>query len=193
MQWLGYTCDNEFIVTIAGSAIELTTADGVIIDESEVILKRGVTYRFTVLENEEDLGLCVRIPVDDEISVSRRLYGTSSSSSSSSEPQYEVVCAMKGPLIIPVTNSFGSEVHLTIEDDEDNYISFAVEDASTEGGKGLTDGVLLGIIFGGISVALLICFIFIKRNQYKKTFESKECVLSNNVPDSEMSSSSGES
>lgn len=193
MQWLGYTCDNEFIVTIAGSAVELTTADGVITDELEVILKRGVTYRFTVLENEDDLGLCVRIPVDDEISVSRRLYGTSSSTSSSSAPQYEEVCATKGPLIIPVSNSFGSEVHLTIEGDEENYISLAVEDDSTEGGRGSTDGAILGIIVGGISAVLFICFIFIKRNQYSKTIESKESVLSNNVPDSEMSSSSGDS
>ena len=72
VQWSGYTCDNEFLITQVAdqSGFQLQTANGIIVDPVSFVLKSGVTYRFTVLG-------------DSEVCFANR-------------------CASRGPIIIPV-------------------------------------------------------------------------------------------
>jgi len=48
VQWRGFTCDNHFVVDTAGGVVALFAADGSPLDPAEVVLRYGVTYRFTV-------------------------------------------------------------------------------------------------------------------------------------------------
>ena len=49
VHWRGYTCDNEFVVRRPNTDfVSLELTDSTVVDPRSVVLRRGVTYRFTI-------------------------------------------------------------------------------------------------------------------------------------------------
>lgn len=95
VQWLGYTCDNEFIVAVSegDGQLILSDAQGSVIDPSSLYLRSGVTYRFTVRGN---IPVCIR----DSNLVAISFDGNDSG------------CAMNGPLLVPVPDELPTPLRL---------------------------------------------------------------------------------
>jgi len=90
VQWNGFTCDNEFIVVLNSlGQVEIRKPNNTVIDPTEILLRKGVTYRFTI---RGDLLACA---ADGAISIG---------------------CATRGPLFVSVTDETSYKVYLQIED-----------------------------------------------------------------------------
>lgn len=93
VQWNGYTCDNEYLLTeIGGTKVSLQKSDGTLLSSTEsswsfsrkssmssLVLSENVTYRFTVRGNME---VCARAVA------AKNMIGTT------------VLCARDGPLLL---------------------------------------------------------------------------------------------
>ena len=178
VQWLGYTCDNEFFVVIemdvmlgGGTTVAITVqqiiqANGTetltsVVDPSSIVLRRGVTYRFTVLENDANLGLCI-MDMEEDAAVS---------------------CATKGPLFVSYNDDDGEEdsslpleeIVLFVEGNEAVSVTLTVEqakeDSDEHGGDGgesssLSIGMIIGIVVGCVTILLsLFVLMMIRRRR----------------------------
>jgi len=76
VQWEGYTCDNEFVLDSDSGSMVRT--NGEVVMEDDLLLKYGVTYRFTVVG---DRTLCAYDGVNDS------------------------VCAKSGPLLVTIEDT----------------------------------------------------------------------------------------
>ncbi len=158
VQWLGYLCDNEFVVSITkDSVIKIATVEGLKVESDDFLLRRDVTYRFTVLENEQNIGLCT-----SESSGVTRL---------TRQQSLQTKCATKGPLMLSVTNSSPSEITLFVEGNEEASFTLFVEDVNSK--RLLFSGIVIAAIVVGCllvaSTALLTALFVIKK---KKTSNS---------------------
>jgi hypothetical protein len=128
VQWRGYVCDNEFFISQVEGMVKFQTANGDDVDPSSVLLKNGVTYRFTVLG---DITVCI------------------SRNSDGSE------CASKGPLIMAVNEMLPQDVTFTV--DGSTSFSLAVEGEAQEAKTGLSSGAIAGIVIASIvGIALAV-------------------------------------
>jgi len=96
IQWLGYTCDNEFLV-YSDDVLELRSPQKANLNESDVVLKRGVTYRFTIRGSNE---VCLK----------------DGSSSAMALPGNPSGCATSGPLLVSIDDAFPSTIRLSTSD-----------------------------------------------------------------------------
>jgi hypothetical protein len=114
VQWLGYVCDNEFVVKADSGALMLETTEGDAVDPSTVTLKQGVTYRFSVEAN------------------STFVYAYGSADLSAPPLQLagnDCGCASNGPLLITIDNSLSGLSELLLRSDipKSPTLSLAVE------------------------------------------------------------------
>lgn len=160
VQWLGYTCNNEFLVSIRNEMmVELTTTDGTVVDPATISLQRGVTYRFTVLGNGMELGLCSSFLEDIS---SRRLQGKNS--------PLTTQCAKKGPLFLYISDQTSSKINLYIEGDQNPAVVLSVDvhwKGEDEEGKGLSGGAIAGIVVAVVAV-LGVAVMFVSSYSKKK-------------------------
>jgi len=99
IQWRGYTCDNEYRVVVRNEKVQIITTEGTIVEPELIKLKKDVTYRFTVLgDNEHEV--CA-IASSDNISV---VYNDPALrlGRSNAEEDLTTVCIDKGPLLIHI-------------------------------------------------------------------------------------------
>ena len=170
VQWLGYTCDNEFqIVASADSDLpyELQLLDGSRINANELVLKPGVTYKFSMMVPDEEICLSTLVPSsyvpnlmqdgreDTNIaSVTRSRYGDGGSEQSE-EVLVSLGCATNEAVelttgIVPLT---GPQIFVNILGDEvfslgtENY-STASSSSSLLRGRYFWMGSLICSIFG---------------------------------------------
>lgn len=132
VQWLGYVCDNEFVVLRSDTKLALQDTEGQPIDHSSLTLSPGVTYRFNI--RGEALTVCA---------------GDCAESSNAT-------CASMGPLF--VTPDDGEVVTLRAVGDGS---SIALKTASGEKDDGLKRGVLVGIIVGSSIAFLILCLAMV--------------------------------
>jgi len=180
VQWLGYLCNNEFIISIEDLAIQITTADGTKVESNDILLKRDVTYRFTILENEENVGLCTSVP-SEASSPSRRLYGSSGSMSSD---LLQTKCATKGPLMISVTSSFPSKIVMFVEGNEGASFTVLVEHENSKRWWIIITASAVGFLL----VVLAALFLIRKKMTSKSYTNTKD----ENSQDDSSTGSSGE-
>jgi hypothetical protein len=106
--WLGYTCNNEYYITIFSNnnnnnTIRIThpSNNSLPLKPSTVILKRNVTYRFIVqilspTNNDKTMKLCTSTTTDPK--------------TTSTDSSVEVVtCASNGPLLVSIPTCFPNE------------------------------------------------------------------------------------
>jgi len=148
VQWLGYVCDNEFIVLRDDTGFVIQNTQEEIIEPLDIVLNPQVTYRFTV--RGESLTLCVE-----------------AAGGSAAEN-----CASRGPLF--VNASLGELVRL--RDQDGNIIEFKTEatskdteTASNIGASDSSDGPNTGLIAGvtvaaAVVVAAALIFLLRKRS-----------------------------
>uniref|UniRef100_A0A7S3V7X4 SMP-30/Gluconolactonase/LRE-like region domain-containing protein n=1 Tax=Chaetoceros debilis TaxID=122233 RepID=A0A7S3V7X4_9STRA len=139
VQWLGYTCDNEFLVSITNEKnVELSRADGSAVDPNTLILKYGVTYRFTVLENSMGVGLC---------------------------SSFAEICAKKGPLFVSTNDRTVQQMSFNFEGKDDAALSIAMDfkisqirgDSKKNGmNKGAMIGTVVAVVTGVFVVAIVV-------------------------------------
>lgn len=158
MQWLGYICDNEFLVveSASGSGIELQAPDGTPVDMETLALRPGVTYRFTV---KVDIPVCLFTKNErgqDPLMLQEKESG----------------CAQRGPLFYPVppgTDQQPSNVFLGTT--PETAVSLPVESFNSEPpvekGSGPNLGAIVGPILAGCALVCLSVFIFYRRGRRK--------------------------
>ncbi len=140
VQWLGYTCDNEFFISIDEElSIELFLANGTIVDPSTILLKRYVTYRFTVLDN---LALCTVVQ---------------------DGPAGNTHCASMGPLLVSINDSFPLELNMFVQGREDVTLALRVEEEKKEEKKEANSIVIVVASLGAVGAALVIAILVRKR------------------------------
>ena len=121
VQWNGYTCDNEFQIVsnskagLPGSYL-LQTMDGTTLDASELVLKHGITYKFSMMVADEEICMTTLLPSlssgteleRDSLedlnvgAMSRsRLYGDNRNQGS----EVSLGCATNGPVVWTTGNS----------------------------------------------------------------------------------------
>lgn len=120
IQWLGYVCDNEFLVVldeVSGELI-LQTTNQTRIDPADLVLREGVTYRFTV---KSDVEICMV----NRVGSTTRAVGV---------PGNDSGCASNGPLLIPMVggemrdtvilqhSKFGTKMELMLHTEASNTI-----------------------------------------------------------------------
>merc|ERR1712157_311693 len=93
VQWVGYTCDNEFAIKQNNEDYELLDMNGNSIDPDSLLLKPGTTYRFTV---SDDIPICLSFV----------MYG----SDSSRFRQNSELCASNGPLMLSHIDNSANQV-----------------------------------------------------------------------------------
>lgn len=115
VQWLGYVCDNEFLVMKDDSTgeVQLTYPDKQVVDLDSIALKSGVTYRFTI---RGDLTVCVH---DSPTVGSDPIPATGNESG----------CASRGPLLVTVTGTAVSRIadRLHLHTGDGQVLSLTVE------------------------------------------------------------------
>merc|ERR1712176_1179106 len=90
VQWLGYVCDNEFLVEQDDEgAIVIMTTNGTIIDPAGLLLATDVMYRFTMLG---DHTLCASTPDNPNL-----------------------VCGSKGPLLLSVDDLSTTSLRFSVD------------------------------------------------------------------------------
>ena len=167
VQWLGYMCDNEYLISIDNDlTVGIMDANNTQIDSEDVELKRGVTYRFSILENEKGLGLCASVPL--ESASRRRLYGIGGTDDSPAPSQ--TMCANKGPLLISVNDMFPSEISFFVEggeSDEDYKLILSIADDVSKK-KSLSGGAISIIVIGSVMLLIAVS-LFIKKKMSAKS------------------------
>jgi len=93
VQWVGYTCDNEYAIKQNNEDYELLDMNGNSIDPDSLLLKPGTTYRFTV---SDDIPICLSFV----------MYG----SDSSRFRQNSELCASNGPLMLTHIDNSANQV-----------------------------------------------------------------------------------
>ena len=141
VQWRGFTCDNEFVLSLTKEKeIKVASADGTEVEPSSIRLKKGMTYRFTVIEN--DVQICTSIPKELGSKAARRLYG-----SEEDKVVSETVCASSGPLLIPIDSNTKSEVSFFVANDPEIVFLLSVEEKKP--------WTLIGLSIGGASAFVI--------------------------------------
>ena len=140
VQWNGYICDNEYYI-VSQPTFKVRDANGTDVDPASIILRAGVTYRFTVVD---DIAVCM---------------GEIGSSST--------ICASKGPLLLTVNDELiRAQNNVTVSVGGVAVYDFAVaatEYESTTRLEGLSMGAIVGIvaaacvmIAAGVGIFLLV-------------------------------------
>lgn len=121
VQWDGYLCDNEFVVKSDSTSgnLMLETTEGTPVNPVVVVLKRGVTYRFTiegdttVSVNMNDVAGAPPLPL----------------------PGNACGCASNGPLLVTIDESFAGVTQLFLKSEVSNSaaVPLAVESSSDTG------------------------------------------------------------
>jgi hypothetical protein len=144
VQWQGYTCDNEFQVIISDDGIGFQDTEGNEVMVDEIVLRKDVIYRFTVLANDKDLGLCA-------------LLGDTS------------LCAKEGPLIVPIEKSF-TELELFVEGKPMTSLILDVD----EGNKTSTGIIIAIVVPIAVLVIAAGYFVVRRKGNNNKAFSRPE-------------------
>ena len=149
VQWKGFTCDNEFVLSFTErKEITMSFADGTKVD-STFKLKKGITYRFTVTENDKQI--CTDIPKKINSNSSRRLYGNEGD-----KVVFETVCASSGPLLVPIDGYTISAVTFFVASDPEIVFTLSVEKNRP--------WAVIGISIGAASAILIaLTFVIVKK------------------------------
>merc|ERR1712127_132477 len=110
VQWRGYICDNEFQIvanpdTSLPGGYLLQTMNGTTLDASELVLKPGVTYKFSMHVPDEEICLSTLLPAEADQEDSREDLKVGSYSRSrygDNDGRGSVVtlgCATNGPVV----------------------------------------------------------------------------------------------
>jgi len=139
VQWNGYVCDNEFLVQMNdGGLFELQDSNETTLDPNMLELKRGVTYRFTVL---------------GEATMCATLSGYSSA----------LGCAKKGPLLLTVIDEMANSVAFTFDGGRNStfelLVNGSVMGTTDPSHSGLSTGVIVGIVIGSILFLVIIALV----------------------------------
>lgn len=100
VQWLGYTCDNEFLVS-TDDGLSITDTNGNLLDFTSILLNQGVTYRFIVVG---DSPFCVSLL--DQVSLN---------------------CVSRGPLVLNVDENFPETVRFLVNGEDELRDAFDVD------------------------------------------------------------------
>lgn len=170
VQWLGYVCDNEFIVLRDDTGLIIENTQGEIREPFEIVLDPQVTYRFTV--RGESLTLCVETA--DEIAAEK--------------------CASRGPLF--VNAGLGEMVRLRDQDGNSLELQTGAMSKDSEttsdvgGASDSSDGPNTGLI-AGVTIAaafvVAVALIFLLRKHSTSTGE-KQSVNSSAIENSSQGS-----
>ena len=138
VQWQGYVCDNEFHVAAVDGETRLQSANGTNIDSSSLLLKQGVTYRFTVFD---DIYACLSKTTGEALALDGNPSG----------------CASNGPLLLNVDENTLQKVVLTLQGA--TAFELMVENGREEDipveDKSLSIGALAGIFAAGLAALLV--------------------------------------
>lgn len=118
VQWVGYTCGNEYVIQ-TGENAQIQTANGTLVDPSEVVLKDQVTYRFTVVG---DGTVCAQ--------------------------RTKEVCASKGPLLVAIHNEGQNEISFTIDGKEAFQLAVETVPKSKKLSGGALAGIVIASLVG---------------------------------------------
>jgi DNA-binding beta-propeller fold protein YncE len=162
VQWQGYVCDNEFLVVFDDQSGELMlqTPEKNPIDPVDIVLKDGVTYRFTVKSNME---VCV---VNGNGSAFGNIPGNDSG------------CASRGPLLIPIAISemkdsiilqhsqTGTRMELMLDSEGSNAdpINEATE-GDSKNSSTASVGLIVGVSIAVAAVLLAALFVVVVRRR----------------------------
>jgi hypothetical protein len=130
IQWQGYTCDNEFFVVMVSddspslNTVILESPRGTKVDPASILLRQGVTYRFTVLEGVNEVCILSSDSVADGVGII-------------------VGCATKGPLILTIDEFLPhTVVVLTVKGE--TVFELAVQKAAPSNNNGVPGGAIGG-------------------------------------------------
>jgi len=180
VQWLGYTCDNEFkIVADSESGLPgkylLQRMDGTTVDANDMVLKAGITYKFHMMVPDEEIclttvmsssvpdGFVVRDSREDLKvgSSSRSRYGDGSRDGDLGNRNRVVPlgCATNGPLVYPSgTELTGPQIYVNVLGDtvfelsKENVLSSVYSSPSPSRGL-YWAGSFLGCLMGLLFLA----------------------------------------
>lgn len=172
VQWVGYTCDNEFQVvkstdeTLPGR-YSLQLMDGTEVNASDLTLKPGITYKFSMMVEDEEICLSTMVSSSDDAglqrdsredlkigSVSRSRYGDGRGRALD-ESMLTLGCATNGPLVwttgdLPLT---GPQIFVNVLGDP--VFSLAMErysqpqdEFSSASRRNILSGIMFCAIFG---------------------------------------------
>jgi len=173
IQWLGYVCDNEYIVVQKGSSLVIQNSQEVVFDPSEILLDADTTYRFTI--RGESLTVCAYTSGEESAN-----------------------CASNGPLFVN-GESIGESVRL--RDQDGNEIELQAlstgrgvgDETSNAGASAGGDETNVAMI-AGVTVAAVIVVvaaaIFVIRKRRTST-EGKRSVNSTAIESSSQDSNEG--
>ena len=159
VQWLGYTCDNEFVIVNNDTGVFFETANGTAIDPNSIFLKPGITYRFTA-RGESDV--CV------------------SSSASSSSKDSLLGCAKKGPILVDIDDESPPSIfvhvekeptfELRVQEQQNTFRDVKNGDGSSNASSGISAGAIAGIVIavvGGLAIGAFGIWYFIRKDAGK--------------------------
>ena len=130
IQWNGYLCDNEYYISSEPS-IQFRDANGTVVDPASVVLKAGVTYRFTVVD-------------ENTVCMATGQPGSAST-----------VCASKGPLLLPINDELASaERNVTVS--VNGVAALELEVTSRKDPRKATTPLPTGGIIGIVSGAFVM-------------------------------------
>jgi hypothetical protein len=159
VQWQGYHCDNEFLISQhEDGRILFQSSDGTeVIDTSSLMLSQGVTYRFTVFG---DIWVCLSDEEGKQVITAQEGNPTG--------------CAIQGPLLLEVTEKVPTKLILTV--DGVVAMELSVQEAvilnnekGDEGAgikndnSGLPTGAIVGLVVAPIIIASIVGIFLIRR------------------------------
>mmetsp|Transcript_12428 Transcript_12428/g.25295 ORF Transcript_12428/g.25295 Transcript_12428/m.25295 type:complete len:752 (-) Transcript_12428:155-2410(-) len=178
VQWVGYTCDNEFKIVanaengLPGSYL-LQTMDGANVNADELVLKPGVTYKFSMEVEDEEICLSTLVTKNnrEDFRVGSVSRGSETgrerlSSPRSSDPEVKGLvalgCATNSPLVLNTGKSemTGPQIYVNVLGDP--VFAFAMEDIPDDdsaASPALKNVASVGALFGSLVVATILGFV----------------------------------
>jgi len=169
VQWLGYTCDNEFQIVanseagLPGSYL-LQAMDGTTLDASELALKPGITYKFSMMVADKEICMTTLLPsllsgVDLQQDNREDLKVGSVSRSRSQGSEVSLGCATNGPVVWTTDNYalIGPQIYVNVLGV--SVMAMAMESSPTEPKSSSSTSVAKGFsLAGSLFVTLLRLF-----------------------------------
>jgi hypothetical protein len=173
VQWLGYACDNEFqIVANSEAGLQrsylLQTMDGTTLDASELVLKPGITYKFSMMVADEEICLTTLLSSSslggnlqrdsrEDLKVGSASRSSRYGDNGSQGSVVTLGCATNGPVVWTTGNYAltGPQIYVDVLGDSvfslamGNFPSEPISSSSPSVAKGFSwVGSLFGTVFG---------------------------------------------
>lgn len=163
VQWSGYICDNEFkIVPNEDSGLPdrylLQTMNGTDVDVNELVLKAGITYKFYV--DTEDEEICLSTRISQDVALSRTPEADSDRLSKIGLESLTLGCATKGSLVFSPSQSKVTDLLISVNvvGQSNPIVSLRMKRSVTSGAAKNIPSLARGWLFGSAFFAALVGF-----------------------------------